>query len=109
MSDDELKAIVLRAISDIAPEADLAHLDPTVDVREQLDIDSMDSLNIMIGIHEATGGHPRQVTMLCHRALKTLLFKNKLVVDSQVIEELIQEDVKTGWQRTSPLLQKSSY
>lgn len=60
-------------------------------------------------IHEATGGHPRQVTMLCHRALKTLLFKNKLVVDSQVIEELIQEDVKTGWQRTSPLLQKSSY
>ncbi|NOT55138.1 MAG: acyl carrier protein [Deltaproteobacteria bacterium] len=55
MSDDELKAIVLRAISDIAPEADLAHLDPTVDVREQLDIDSMDSLNIMIGIHEATG------------------------------------------------------
>jgi general secretion pathway protein A len=60
-------------------------------------------------IHETTGGHPRQVTMLCHRALKTLLFKNKLVVDSQVIEELIQEDVKTGWQRTSPLLQKSSY
>ena len=55
MSDDELKAIVLRAISDIAPEADLAHLDPAVDVREQLDIDSMDSLNIMIGIHEATG------------------------------------------------------
>jgi acyl carrier protein len=55
MSDDELKAIVLRAISDIAPESDLAHLDPTVDVREQLDIDSMDSLNIMIGIHEATG------------------------------------------------------
>ena len=55
MSNDEIKAIVLRAISDIAPEADLAHLDPAVDVREQLDIDSMDSLNIMIGIHEATG------------------------------------------------------
>jgi acyl carrier protein len=26
-----------------------------VDLREQLDIDSMDGLNIMIGIHEATG------------------------------------------------------
>ncbi|MFH0985417.1 MAG: AAA family ATPase [Candidatus Omnitrophota bacterium] len=60
-------------------------------------------------IHDATGGHPRQVTMLCHRALKTLLFKNKLVVDSQIIEELIQEDVKTGWQRTSHLHQNSSY
>jgi acyl carrier protein len=55
MTDDEIKAIVLRAIGDIAPEADLSQLDPTVDLREQLDIDSMDGLNIMIGIHEATG------------------------------------------------------
>lgn len=60
-------------------------------------------------IHESTGGHPRQVTMLCHRAMKTLLLKNKLVVDPPIIEELIQEDVRTGWQRTSHLLQKSSY
>lgn len=55
MTNDEIKAIVLRAIGDIAPEADLSQLDPTVDLREQLDIDSMDGLNIMIGIHEATG------------------------------------------------------
>ena len=55
MTDDEIKAIVLRAIGDIAPEADLSQLDPTADLREQLDIDSMDGLNIMIGIHEATG------------------------------------------------------
>ncbi|MFA6600058.1 MAG: AAA family ATPase [Candidatus Omnitrophota bacterium] len=61
------------------------------------------------GIHESTGGHPRQVTMLCHRALKSLLLKNKLVVDSQIIEELIEEDARTGWQRTSLLLQKNSY
>ncbi|MBI3245461.1 MAG: acyl carrier protein [Deltaproteobacteria bacterium] len=55
MTDDEIKAIVLRAIGDIAPEADLDQIDPVVDLREQLDIDSMDGLNIMIGIHEATG------------------------------------------------------
>jgi acyl carrier protein len=55
MTDDEIKVIVLRAISDVAPEADLSQLDPAVDIREQLDIDSMDGLNIMIGIHEATG------------------------------------------------------
>lgn len=60
-------------------------------------------------IYEATGGHPRKVTMLCHRALKTLLLKNKLVVDASIIDELIQEDVRTGWQRTNHLLQKSSY
>jgi len=55
MTDDEIKATVLRAIGDIAPEAELDHIDPAVDLREQLDLDSMDLLNIMIGIHEATG------------------------------------------------------
>jgi acyl carrier protein len=55
MTDDEIRAIVLRAIGNIAPEADLSRVEPTVDLREQLDIDSMDGLNIMIGIHEATG------------------------------------------------------
>lgn len=74
----------------------------------------MSGMNVFLedalhAIHEATGGHPRQVTMLCHRALKSLLLKNKLVVDSQIIDDLIQEDVRTGWQRTSHLLQKSSY
>ncbi len=55
MTDDEIKATVLRAIGDIAPEAELDRIDPAVDLREQLDLDSMDLLNIMIGIHEATG------------------------------------------------------
>ena len=55
MKDDEIKATVLRAIGNVAPEADLDHIDPTIDLREQLDLDSMDLLNIMIGIHEATG------------------------------------------------------
>ncbi len=55
MTDDEIKATVLRVISDIAPEAALDHIDPTVDLREQLDLDSMDILNMMIAIHEATG------------------------------------------------------
>ncbi len=55
MKNDEIKAIVLRVIGDIAPEADLDHIDPAVDSREQLDLDSMDLLNIMIGIPEATG------------------------------------------------------
>ena len=55
MSDDEIKAVILREIGNIAPEAALEQIDPTVDLREQLDLDSMDALNIMIGIHEATG------------------------------------------------------
>ncbi len=60
-------------------------------------------------IYHYTGGYPRPVTMLCHRALKELLLKNKLVVDAHIIEGLIAEDVKTGWQRRNQLLQKNSY
>lgn len=60
-------------------------------------------------ICEYTGGYPRQINMLCHRALKELLLRNKFVIDAQLIETLIKEDVRTGWQRTNPLLQKSSY
>jgi acyl carrier protein len=52
MSREEIKDAVLRALSDVAPEADPATLRSDVDLRDQLDIDSMDSLNFVIGIHE---------------------------------------------------------
>lgn len=55
MKDEEIKALVLRVLGDIAPEAELEQIDPAVDLREQLDLDSMDLLNLMIGLHEATG------------------------------------------------------
>ncbi len=55
MKDEEIKALVLQVLGDIAPEAALEQIDPAVDLREQLDLDSMDLLNLMIGIHEATG------------------------------------------------------
>jgi acyl carrier protein len=52
MTRDEIKDGVLRALSDVAPEADPSALQLDVDLRDQLDIDSMDSLNLAIGIHE---------------------------------------------------------
>lgn len=48
----ELTRSVLRQI---APEADLDELDPGEELREALDIDSIDFLNFVIGIHERTG------------------------------------------------------
>jgi acyl carrier protein len=54
VNDDEIKALILRALGDIAPEAG-ADIDPEADLREQIDLDSMDVLNLMIAIHEATG------------------------------------------------------
>lgn len=60
-------------------------------------------------IHAYTKGYPRQVTMLCHRALKEMLMRNKFVVDRQVISEIIESEARSGWQRTETSLQKSSY
>ena len=53
MTTDEIKATVLRLLGDIAPEADLTQLKPDADIRDQLDIDSVDFLNFMIALHEA--------------------------------------------------------
>lgn len=55
MTADELRDAVLRALAEVAPEADAATLRPDVGLRDQLDIDSMDFLNFVIGIHEQTG------------------------------------------------------
>lgn len=69
MSDSDIKAIVLRELHKIAPEIDLNQLDASIDLREQVDLDSMDILNLAIAIHEATGvdipesDYPQMVTI----------------------------------------------
>ncbi len=55
MTRDEVRATVLRVLGDIAPEADLAGLRPDVSFRDQLDLDSMDVLNFVVGLHAALG------------------------------------------------------
>lgn len=60
-------------------------------------------------IHQYTRGYPRQVTMLCHRALKDMLMKNKFVVDREIVASIIDGEVRSGWQRTETLLQKNSF
>ena len=55
MTDIEIRDLVIGVLGGIAPEADLAHLDPDAGFRDQLDIDSMDFLNLVIAIHERTG------------------------------------------------------
>jgi acyl carrier protein len=69
MSTDDIKAAVFRSLGRIAPEADLSALDPTVEIRDQLDIDSFDFLTFIIGLDEALGvevpesDYPRLATM----------------------------------------------
>jgi general secretion pathway protein A len=58
-------------------------------------------------IYEYSRGYPRQITMLSHKALKSLVLKNKYVVDAQIIQELIDEEIKSGWHKKGNLLHKA--
>ena len=55
MTPDTIRATVLRVLGEIAPEADPAALKPDVAFRDQLDLDSMDVLNFVVGLHAALG------------------------------------------------------
>jgi acyl carrier protein len=55
MSDAELRELVVEILGDIAPEADPEGLDPTADLVDELDLDSMDLLNLVSGLEERLG------------------------------------------------------
>jgi acyl carrier protein len=55
MTRDEAKALVAEIFSRFAPEVDFAAIDPAADLREQLEIDSLDFLNALVALHERTG------------------------------------------------------
>jgi acyl carrier protein len=48
----EIAQTVLETLAEIAPEVDPSEVASDVDLRDQLDIDSMDFLNFVIALHE---------------------------------------------------------
>ncbi|MFT6268808.1 MAG: acyl carrier protein [Alphaproteobacteria bacterium] len=54
-NEQELQAIVCRLILDIAPEADIDTLDHDEDLREELDLDSIDFMNLLEAVSLETG------------------------------------------------------
>jgi acyl carrier protein len=55
MTEIEIKQIVRDALGNIAPEVDLDAIDPAKDLRDQIDIDSVDFLNFVIALHKEFG------------------------------------------------------
>ena len=51
MTEVDIRAVLQEELGNIAPEMDLNSLDPAADLREALDIDSMDFLNFVIAVH----------------------------------------------------------
>jgi acyl carrier protein len=69
MNDLDVRKVVQEELNNIAPEVDLAGIDPAGDLREVLDIDSMDFLNFITAIHHRLGvnipelDYPKLVTL----------------------------------------------
>jgi acyl carrier protein len=69
MSDLDIRKIVQEELNNIAPEVDIATVDPAADLREAIDIDSMDFLNFVTALHHRLGliipelDYPKLVTI----------------------------------------------
>lgn len=46
---------VRKAFRRVAPEIDIDRIDPRLDLREEADLDSVDAINLIVGIHEELG------------------------------------------------------
>jgi acyl carrier protein len=55
MTHEECKKIVLDIIADIAPDEDVSEVKPDVRLRDQLDLDSMDFLDIVMELRKQHG------------------------------------------------------
>ncbi len=55
MKADELKRVVIEELITIAPEFTPDEIDAEADLREEMDIDSMDFLNFVIALHKKLG------------------------------------------------------
>jgi len=51
MSDIDIRKVLQEELNNIAPEVDIASVDPEADLREAIDIDSMDFLNFVTAVH----------------------------------------------------------
>ncbi|MEX0326004.1 MAG: acyl carrier protein [Puniceicoccaceae bacterium] len=55
MTKEDCKKVVLDIISEIAPDEDLSDVQPDVRLRDQLDLDSMDFLDIVMELRKQFG------------------------------------------------------
>ena len=55
MTKEEIKHIILEIIAEIAPDEDLSDVQPGVRLRDQLELDSMDFLDIVMELRKQHG------------------------------------------------------
>jgi acyl carrier protein len=69
MTPTEIQAVIKDELARIAPEVEFESIDPTADLRDEADIDSMDFLNLVTALHVRLGveipeaDNPKLVTL----------------------------------------------
>jgi acyl carrier protein len=69
MNDIDIYKVLQEELNNIAPEIDMSSIDPAADLREAMDIDSMDFLNFITALHRRLGvdipeiDYPKLVTL----------------------------------------------
>ncbi len=51
----DTKTVILEILADVAPDADASTLAPGVDLRDELDLDSVDFLGVLVAVGERLG------------------------------------------------------
>lgn len=55
MTRDEIRRQILDAITEVAPEVDAEAIAPAKPLRRQVDLDSADWLDVLVGVHQKIG------------------------------------------------------
>ncbi len=55
MTPEQIREAIVTQLCAIAPEADPATIAPAEPLRDQLDLDSFDFLNLIVGLHKTLG------------------------------------------------------
>lgn len=69
MTQQDIRKTIKEELGNVAPEADIDAVAPSADLREALDIDSMDFLNFITAVHRRLGidipekDYPKLVTL----------------------------------------------
>ncbi|MBL7155953.1 MAG: AAA family ATPase [Candidatus Omnitrophica bacterium] len=65
--------------------------------------------NALNAIYNYTQGYPRKITMFCHEALQYLVMHKKGTVDKEVVQEMIQKEVRIVTRDASRIVQVAQY
>jgi len=69
MTEIDIRKLLQEELNNIAPEIDMTSVDSTADLREAMDIDSMDFLNFITALHHRLGidipeiDYPKLITL----------------------------------------------